>query len=182
MALGKFAGAVKYYGVLARAPWPDVQMHGALLEARAYRSDGQNDQALRKYDEVINIQLSTAEANRQRNLALVGRAACQAEMGQAADAIASIEKVIQENDSQDTELFGQAYNALGACHRHMKQTQAALEAYLHVDLLFYQDEDDHAEALYYLSELWDQVKKPERAMAARSLLKSRYPGSRWAKL
>ena len=182
MALGKFSGAVRYYGQLSKAPWPEVQMRGALLEARAYRSDGQNQAALAKYDAVIGFQLSTAEANRQQNWARVGRAACQAESGQASEAIQSIEKVIQENDPQDTELFGQAYNALGACHRQMKQTQDALLAYLHVDLLFYQGAEAHAEALYYLSDLWNQVKKPERAVAARSLLNSRYPGSRWAKL
>ena len=181
-ALGKSSGAVRYYGLLSKSPWPELQMRGALLEARAYRSDGKTDAALKKYDAVIAFRLSTAEANRQQSLARVGRAACQAELGQAADAIQAIEQVIKNNDPQDTELFGQAYNALGACRRQMKQTQDALLAYLHVDLLFYQGSEAHAEALYYLSDLWNQLKKPERAVAARSLLKSRYPGSRWAKL
>jgi tetratricopeptide (TPR) repeat protein len=157
-------------------------MRGTLLEARAYRSDGKYEEAFAKFDAVIGYQLSTAEANRQQSLARLGRAACQAELGQAAEAIQTIEQVIQENDPQDTELFGQAYNALGTCHRQLKQPADALLAYLHVELLFYQDGATHAEALYYLSQLWDEVKKPERAVAARSLLKARYPGSRWAKL
>lgn len=181
MALEKYAGAVKFYSRLSQAPWPSLQMRGALLEARALRGQGNFDQALTKYDEVIAAKLSTAAADRQRDLARIGRAACQAELGQADKGIQSIEQVIDKGDAQDTELFAEAYNALGACYRKMNKPQDALLAYLHVDLLFYQDADAHAEALYYLSDLWAKVKKPQRAVAARSLLKSRYPASRWAK-
>ena len=53
-------------------------------------------------------------------------------------------------------------------------------AYLHVELLFHQNPEAHAEALHYLVGLWNELKKPERAVAARNLLKSRHPASRWA--
>jgi tetratricopeptide (TPR) repeat protein len=182
MALGKYSGAIKYYGELGRSPWPSLRMRGALLEAGALRSDGKYTEALKKYDAVIAVGISTPEAVRQKTLARVGRAGCLAELGQASEAIESIEQVIEKGDSQDTRLFAEAYNALGACHRQMNQPQDALLAYLHVDLLFYQTPEAHAEALYHLGNLWSQVRKPQRAEDARRVLKSRYPGSRWAKL
>ncbi len=182
MARGDYATAAKYYGPLRRtAPWPAMQLHGTLLEAKALSPSGNYAEALKNYESVIASPLATAEAIRQKSLAVAGRAVCQAEMGQATEAIPSLEKIIVDNDPQDTELFAQTYNALGACHRLANQPKDALLAYLHVDLLFYQSGDDHAEALYHLSNLWNQTNKPDRATAARSLLKSRYPGSRWAK-
>jgi tetratricopeptide (TPR) repeat protein len=182
MALEKYGGAIKYYRRLAKAPWPALRMRGELLEARALRSDGKYGEAVEKYERVAAAQLSTPDANRMQTLARVGRAACQAELGQGAEAVKSIEQIIAENDSQDTELFASAYNALGACFRQMNQPQDALLAYLHVDLLFYQVAGDHAESLYHLGNLWSQMRNPQRAEAARRVLKTRYPGSRWAKL
>ena len=58
-------------------------------------------------------QLSTPEANRQKDLARVGRAACQTQLGQASEGIAAIEEVIQKSDPKDSELLAEAYNALG---------------------------------------------------------------------
>lgn len=182
MALGKYKGAVKYYSQLSRAPWPEMQMRGALLEAAALRAEGNFAESLSKYDSVITTRLSTVEANRQKSLAVIGRAVCQAHLGQTAEAIKSVEKIISENDAQDTELFASAYLALGEGYRRTDQPMDAVLAYLHVDLLFYQSQAAHAEALYHLSNLFKQINKPQRAVAARSLLKSRYPGSRWNNL
>jgi hypothetical protein len=55
-------------------------------------------------------------------------------------------------------------------------------AFLHVDTLFFADADQHAQALYYLSDLWGQLNQPDRALEARTTLKNRYAGTRWAKL
>jgi tetratricopeptide (TPR) repeat protein len=181
MGLGKYGGAVKYYGLLEKAPWPQRQMRGQMLQARALRSQGNYPAALKKYETVIAAERTSPDVDRMQTLARVGRAACQAEMGQGDEAVGPIEQIIEKGDSQDTELFAEAYNALGACYRQMNQPEEALLAYLHVDLLFFQFPESHAEALYHLDRLWRKAKKPERAEAARRLLKSRYPGSRWAK-
>jgi len=51
---------------------------------------------------------------------------------------------------------------------------------LHTDMLFHADADSHAEALYYLSKLWPDINKADRAIAAKNTLRERYPGSVWA--
>ncbi len=54
-------------------------------------------------------------------------------------------------------------------------------AFLHTDILFYGDPESHAEALYNLDKLWQQVDRPERALQCRNILKNQYPGSPWNK-
>lgn len=181
VALESYDNAMKYYGALERAPWPEYQMRGLLLEARALMAQDKFAEASEKYDRVLAFGVDTPEATRQKLLAQVGKAACSAETGQAEQAVSVLEKIIADHDPQDTELFGRVYNALGRAYRKLGKTKDALLAYLHVDLLFYSDPDIHAEALYYLSRLWGQINRSDRAVAARNLLLERYGGSVWAK-
>ncbi|MCO6453902.1 MAG: hypothetical protein J5I93_01190 [Pirellulaceae bacterium] len=182
LALGSYDNAVKYYGSLARAPWPEYQMKSAVLEAAALRAQQNFSGALTKYDQVLGMGLDTAEATNQKLLAQVGKAYCLAETGQPDAGIKLVEAVIAANDPQQSPvLFGRAYNALGAGYRKLGQTKDALLAYLHTDLMFYQEPDTHAEALYYLSDLWAASNRSDRAVRARSLLKDKYSGSLWAK-
>jgi hypothetical protein len=69
---------------------------------------------------------------------------------------------------------------MGQCYLKSNKPKDALLAYLHTDILFYGDPESHAEALYYLDKLWQQVDRPERALQARKLLQQRYRGSVWA--
>jgi hypothetical protein len=52
---------------------------------------------------------------------------------------------------------------------------------LKVDLLFNSVPDAHAEALYNLSQLWNDAQHPERAREAAENLKKLYATSRWNK-
>ena len=106
---------------------------------------------------------------------------CKAELGQTDEAKELVEEVIAKNDPADDELFAQAYLALGTAHRKADEPLEAVLAYLHVDLLFFRQRDAHAEALYYLSNLWGQIDRPEQAVQARNLLKSRYGATIWGK-
>ncbi len=89
--------------------------------------------------------------------------------------------VLKSADSEDTPLLAQAYNVLGAAQRQAGRTQAALLAFLHVDVLYASLPDAHAEALANLAELWEQVHKTERANRARKTLEEQYPDSPWVK-
>jgi TolA-binding protein len=177
-----YASAVKFYGAIAtNAPWPEYKMSASLSEARALLAQSAFPQAQAKFESVINQQSDAPEAKRQKLLAEVGKGRCMAETVSPAEGIAVIEKIIADNDPTDGELFGRAYNAHGDCLLKAGKKKDALMAYLHVDVLFYSDSGIHAESLYHLSKLWAEVKRPDRAAAARNLLEQRYSGSAWAK-
>ena len=181
VALSSFDNAVEYYGKLATAPWPLYQLRAHVLQANALVASQRYDDALKKYDEALATSLDDAEARQQKLYATLGKAVCLAHTGQAQVGIDSVLKIIEENDSRENPLlFARAYNALGTCYLKANKPQDALLAFLHVDLLFNQDPNEHAEALYYLSDLWRTVNKAERSIQARSVLENRYSGSPWA--
>ncbi|MHB8866674.1 MAG: hypothetical protein ACYC6N_30305 [Pirellulaceae bacterium] len=181
VALASFDNGIKYYSQLSEAPWPDTQMKGAVLEGNALLSSQRYAEALAKFDAVLAAGVDDARAREQKLLATLGRAVCLAATGKPEEGVALVMKIVHEHDSREKPgLFAKAYNALGTCYLKANQPQDALLAFLHVDLLFNQDPDAHAEALFYLSSLWRDANKSERALQARSLLESRYAGSPWA--
>ena len=177
---GDYASAAKYYGGLANAPWPDYKMSALVLEGRALLAQDKAADAVKRFDQVLSTNASVAGAARQKSFAAVGKAKALASSGDAKQGIELAQKVVDNADPQDKELFGRAYNALGLCYLKSNQPKDALLAYLHTDILFYTDPEIHAEALYYLTNLWKQINDPDRATDARNLLNDRYPGSTWA--
>jgi tetratricopeptide (TPR) repeat protein len=180
MTLGETKAASVFYGRLTEAASPALRARGSLLQARALLSAGSVDAAAQRYQQVIQDVNGDVQSNRLRSLAQVGLAQCQARRGNHAAAIEAVREVIARHDPEDTELFAQAYNALGTCYLAAQQPQDALLAYLHVHLLFFREFDAHAEALYHLSQLWTEVGQPEEAVKARELLQSRYAGTTWS--
>jgi tetratricopeptide (TPR) repeat protein len=180
-AAGDYAGAARYYQQLAKAPWPEYELRSTVLLGDALRAQSKWDEAAALYERALNVNAADPTAVRQQTLARIGKAACQVELGQVDVAIGQLQEVVAKNDPADDPLFAQVYLALGAAYRKADQPLDAVLAFLHVDLLFYGQREAHAEALYYLTELWPKVDQPARAVEARQLLQSRYAGSVWAK-
>jgi tetratricopeptide (TPR) repeat protein len=180
-AAGDYANAARYYQQLAKAPWQEYELRSWVLLGGALRAQEKWDEAVAQFDRVLNANATDPTALRQQTLARIGKADCQAQQGAAATAISELQEVIAKNDPADEPLFAQAYVALGAAYRKAQKPLEAVLAYLHVDLLFYSQREAHAEALYYLTELWPQVDQPARAVEARQMLQSRYAGTVWAK-
>ncbi len=179
---GDFAGAAKYYGALAKAPWPGYKMRAGVLAGRADQAQGKNAAAIKKFNYVLGLQSDTAEGKRQRAAATLGKSVSLAtDASQVPKVIKVVKKVIDEAAPEEQELQARAYNALGQCHVQAGQTKDALLAFLHVDVLFHTVPEAHAEALANLVDLWKQVDKADRSREAAEVLKSRYPNSRWAK-
>jgi tetratricopeptide (TPR) repeat protein len=179
MSMGKNEDAVKAYGAVARAPYEDLQMRANNAAARALISSKNFAEALVRYQAVLDANLATPEAAQQKTYATIGKAQCLGETGKPDEGIKMLEEIIAKNDAQDSKLFGRTYNALGACHMKAGRSKEALLAYLHTDVLFYADSEAHAEALYWLTKLWTDVNKSDRATQARNTLRERYAGSLW---
>jgi len=183
VAKGDFVSAAsKFYGDkgLSGAPFPDYQIRANIKAGRALQLGGKADEGLAKFEAAIAADLSTPEAKQLKMLATAGKASCLAESGKVEEAVALATKIIADSDPSDTRVFARANNALGLCHLKANRPKDALLAFLQTDLLFYQDSDAHAEALYHLAKLWDQMAKADRATAARKTLSERYSGSLWA--
>jgi tetratricopeptide (TPR) repeat protein len=181
VAAGQSADAVRYYGSLSAAPWPDYQMKGNIAVGRALVAEKKYAEALAKFEAVAAASDSSAEADAQKRLATTGKAVCLAETGKADEGVALLQALIKDNNPEDDKvLFARAYTALGNCYLKQSKNKEALQAFLFTDILFDADADAHAEALYHLSKLWAEVNKSERAQQAKALLKDRYAGSVWA--
>jgi tetratricopeptide (TPR) repeat protein len=181
VTLGKFDVAAKYYGDYASAPFPEYKMRGGILEANAMRATEQYADAEKRYEQILGLPVAGPESARLKTLAEIGKAACVAARGNFDEAIAALEKVIATNDPSDAEVFAPAYNAMGFAYTKAGKTMDAVLAYLHVDVLFFNQRNEHAEALYHLSTLWNDLNKPDRAVQARKILAERYAGTVWAK-
>ena len=68
------------------------------------------------------------------------------EVGRTDEALAELRDIIAKNDASDSQLFATAYLAQGAAFRQADRALDAVMAYLHVDLLFFNQRDAHAEA------------------------------------
>jgi tetratricopeptide (TPR) repeat protein len=182
VATGNYAEAAKFYGDggLAGAPWGDYQMRGNNAVGRSLVAEKKFAEALERYDAVLSSDLSTAEAVEQKQFATVGKAVCLAGTGKPDEGIAMLNDIIAKNDPTDVALFARTYNALGNCYLQTNRPKDALRAFLFTDILFYADSDSHAEALYRLSKLWNDVNRSDRAVQARNTLRERYAGSIWA--
>lgn len=180
-ALGRYESAQERFMELYEAPGTGVKVGARIRVAECLLAQQNYEEAVQTFDQVINADLGTYEdAEGKKMAARVGRAVCLAALGKDQEGIAILEQIIREGDAEDTSLFARAYNGLGQCHRRAGRTKEALLAYLHTDLLFSADADAHAEALYHLSKLWREVRKADRALKARQVLRDRYKGTLWA--
>lgn len=184
VALQRPDDAAKFYGVLEHSPWADVQLRGTVKRADALRtaSGPQNlADALGRYETLIARDVTGDEANRQQKMAQIGKAICQAQLGNAAEAIPVLETLLDSTPAEDVELLVNAYNALGLSYQAAQRPKDAVLAFLHVELLFPNQQAARAEALYYLSQLWTELGHADRAAEARQLLQDKFAGSAWTK-
>jgi len=180
VALGRYPQAETYYDKLSKVEWPDFKMRSGVLVGRALQAQNKHAEAITRFDQVLQLNVTTPEANKQKLAATLGKAVSIAAGGKTAEALKMVEEVIKQADPENTELHARAYNALGNCYLKDGKTKEALLAFLHTDVLYNSFPEAHAEALAQLSKLWDKVGQADRGRQAATLLKDRYPGSNWA--
>ena len=118
-------------------------------------------------------------SNRDATKRCVTKASClqkQSKYQQATDVLSGI---LEEASDEDTKTLADACIRLGDCYQASGRSKEAILAYLRVDILFPREKKQHAEALYYLSRLFAQDGKPDKAADAAARLQERYPKSPW---
>ena len=181
VAQKKVAEARTIYGLLSQAPWPDYKAGVQIAEARARLITGDVDGAQASFEAIIAAPATEPEQQRRRQEALLGKVACLQAKKQHEEAVKLLDEFILDLPVDATAAQAEAYLRQGDSLRAVGKGKAALLAYLHVDMLFAQEESLHAESLYQLAQLWPTVGHPDRAAEAVSRLQSRYPNSEWTK-
>ena len=175
-----FAQAEEYYAKVAKAPWPDYQMRAGVAMGHALLANGKNSEAMEAFEKVLANSADDPLSQAQHRSAILGKSAVLVAMKKNDEAIALVNSFLNSTDPEDAAGMARAYNVLGTALRQQGKTKEAVLAFLHVDLLYPTPPDAHAEALYNLARLWDDLHKTDRAARARQVLEQQYRNSPWA--
>lgn len=181
VAMQRYDAAEAKYELVAKAPWPSYAIRAKVLLGRVLQAQGKHREALAKFDEALSASASDEEAKQQRQFATLAKAESLAATGEVKEGVAAVQALLKESSPEDRPLNAAAYNALGVCHQQAGDVDAALLAFLHVDLLYNTVPEAHAQALSYLAQLWQKAGKPAEAREAREQLNTLYAKSKWAK-
>jgi tetratricopeptide (TPR) repeat protein len=176
--------AISAFSALQTAPWKDFQMAAQIGNGRALLVQGNADGAKAEFDAVAGMDATTPAEKSRRMQALLGQAKCLQSKQDHSGAVTILADVIDQSTPADSRLQAEAYLRQGDCFVAMgANPKEAIMAYLHVDVIpaMSRESDLHAEALYHLSQLWQQVNQPERAREAAEALRTEYAESQWAK-
>ena len=94
---------------------------------------------------------------------------------------ALVRQVIAAAPADDFAVQAKAYNTLGDCLVAASRPKDALLAFLHVDLLYAKEKEEHPRALRRIEELFRKMGQLPRADEYGQRLKQDYPNSPWAK-
>jgi len=162
--LKEFDDAGKTYQTLADlGVADDVRAEALALAAEVPRHARKPADALARVRKLLDQIPKDGPA---RAYAEIAQAECLAADKRLGEAVALLKKVITA--AKDERLKAKAYNALGRCYLNAKPADPlnlheARWAFLFVDLIYHQDVDEQAEALYHLAHIFGQLKEPERA-------------------
>jgi len=179
-AQGMSTKATEALAALAGAPWGDYQLRAAVAEGRLLVQKQDYAAAIARFDQVLAKPANGPEAEGQHRAAQLGKAVCLAGQAKYDEAEKLVDEVIEQAPPTDP-VQAEAHNVLGECRRAARKPKEALIAYLYVDLMCFSEKEQHARALYALSQVWKEVGEPARAEEAMARLKSEYPNSVWAK-
>jgi tetratricopeptide (TPR) repeat protein len=165
--------------LLAEAPWNDFKMEADILQAQVALAHGHVEQALAPLDNVLRVKPASPAEWSRRYEALLTKATCLQKQGKFQDAIDVLTSILDEAAEEDIKTLAETCVRLGDCYQAAGRTKEAILAYLRVDILFPKEKTHHAESLYYLSRLFAQDGKFDKAADAQARLQQAYPHSPW---
>ena len=169
---GDFAKVDKTIADLAKLPTGNDR--AAVLRARLSARKGDHAKAIEELDKLAKSAPNGSALQRESRLA---RAQSLAGLKKFAEAEAEALAVIKALPPEDVPAQSAAYNTLGDCLRSAGRPKDALLAYLHTDLLYAKDKEQHPRALAEISRLWRELKRDDRADEVWQRLKQDYPKS-----
>jgi tetratricopeptide (TPR) repeat protein len=162
--------------VAEMAKLPQSADRAAILRARVFAKKGEFDKAIAEYDRLVK---NAPEGSARRRDAQLARAEALAGQKRFDAAETEVRSVINATSPEDFATQSAAYNTLGDCLRAAGKPKEALDAYLHTDILYAKDKEQHPRALAHISQLWRVLKRDDRADEVWQQLKKEYPNSRW---
>ncbi len=172
IARENFTGLESTLASLSQLPKGDDR--AAILRIKVLTRKGQLDQAVAELDKVI---ASAPEGSTKRRDAQLSKAENLVAQKKFPEAEATARAVIKGATAEDAATQAAAHNALGDCLRAAGRTKEALLAYLHTDLLFSREKDEHAKALAQIAQIWRELNRADRADEVLERLKQEYPRS-----
>jgi tetratricopeptide (TPR) repeat protein len=169
-----FTGASKTASDLAKLP--SAGSRGTILQARIDVKQKKYNEALAAADTVVS---SSGKNSASKRDALLVKAEALAGLGKYPEAEAAAREVMKGAGAEDAQVQAAAYNTMGDCLIAAGKKNEALYAYLHTDLVFFKNKDEHAKALARLVKLFRELKRDDRAQECLERLKQDYPQSAW---
>ena len=160
----------------AIAKLPNGEDRSMVLRAKILAKQGDHAKALEQLDKLI--QAAPEGSVRRRELTL-SHAENLAAMKKFTEAEAELRGVIKSSPAEDSAAQSVAYNTLGDCLLAAEKPKEALLAFLHTDLLYAKDREQHPRALAQIAQLWRVLKNDDRADEVIQRLKRDYPKSQW---
>jgi tetratricopeptide (TPR) repeat protein len=152
------AGVEKTIGELAKQP-QEVD-RAAVLRAKVLAKWGDHEKAIAELESMIKNAPDGSTRQREARLA---KAESLVVLKKFAEAEADVRAVIKATPTEDYQAQSAAYNTLGDCLRAAGKPKDALYAYLHTDLLYSKDKEQHPRALANASQLFRELKRDDRA-------------------
>jgi len=147
--------------------------HADVTKARILTKQGKAAEAVAALGKLADAKADTPRG-REARLALAEALAAGKKFPEAE---AAARAVIQAAGPEDASAQAAAHNALGDVFRAAGKPKEALFEYLHTDLLFARNKEEHARALFQIVRLARELKREDRATDALDRLKQEYPGS-----
>lgn len=179
-AFGRLDNAAEAFEKLTKSRWPQYEFLGHFQLGQTRLAQDQPDVAADSFRAVMELDSDDPDSETWKQLAQCQLARCEGVAGQADSALKSLAETIKTGNAENDRLFSCAFNAMGAIYLKQGEIKQARNEFLKTQLLYASAKDQHAEALYHLTQIWTQLNEPERANQARSTLASRHRNSWWA--
>jgi tetratricopeptide (TPR) repeat protein len=171
---GDFAGAEATIAELAK--FPKAGDRAGVLRAKVLAKQSRHDEAVSELDRLIAAFPDRSIGQREARLA---KAESLVGMKKYKEAEGLVRQVIQAAPPEDVPAQSAAYNTLGDCLRADNRPKDALLSYLHTDLLYSKDKQEHPRALFHIEKLFRLLKQDGRADEYAQRLRLEYPRSQW---